>query len=154
MFYNMLASVCVPLQAVAILIFGKITIEFRFMTVLDIVQIFMRIKLIQSQLNHGNRDIGTVVCNPLIIGQQIVKYKAVIQGAVAGLDPFDMFDLNFIAKIVNDFFQRFYPSCKGKIVTTISATADANTSNSAFAEAENSNFFSWISRAVSERFTA
>ena len=66
----------------------------------------MGVKGILLQLDHGYRQIGAVIGNPLEIGDQVVKYKAVLQSTEAFLQAIDVPVLQFVAEIVDELLQR------------------------------------------------
>ena len=50
----------------------------------------MGIKAVLRYFNHGNGNVGAVVRNALIVGQQIIQNKTVLNGAGAGLQAGNM----------------------------------------------------------------
>ena len=76
------------------------------MAFLDLVEVFVCVELVHVQLNHGNGNIGAVVGNAFVVGQQIVEDETVRQCAVAGLNPLDVTELDLVAKLVDDLLPR------------------------------------------------
>ena len=56
-------------------------------------------------LNHTHGNIGAVIRNPLNIGQQVVEYKAQLNGAASGLQTLNVAQPDFLNQVVNCFFQ-------------------------------------------------
>ena len=66
----------------------------------------MGIKLIGGDLDHRNGNVRAVVGDALIVGQQIVQHKAVLDRAGTGLQAGDVAALDLAHKTVHDLLQR------------------------------------------------
>ena len=69
----------------------------------------MGVEGVGFQLDHGHGDVGAVVRHPLIVGQQVVEDKALVQGAHALLQAVHMVQLHLVAQAVHDLLQRLHP---------------------------------------------
>ena len=67
----------------------------------------MGIKLIGSDLDHRNGDVGAVVGDTLVVGQQIIQHKAVLDGADTGLQAGNVAGLDLAHETVHDLLKRF-----------------------------------------------
>ena len=61
----------------ALVVFGKGCV----LDALEAVDILVRVEQVVLQLDHSDRDVRAMVAHSLVIGQQIVEHKAVLQRA-------------------------------------------------------------------------
>ena len=73
---------------------------------LDRVQIFVRAKAAGVRFDQRNGNVGTVVGHALVIGQQIGKDEAHLDGAGTRLQAFDVRGLCLGDQQVDDLLQR------------------------------------------------
>ena len=66
----------------------------------------MGVELIGGDLDHRNGNVRAVVGDALIVGQQIVQHKAVLDRAGTGLQAGDVAALDLAHKAVHDLLQR------------------------------------------------
>ena len=67
----------------------------------------MRVKAVLGHLDHRHRNVGAVVGNALVDGQQVVQHKAVFDRAGTGLQAGDVPRLDLAHKAVHDLLERF-----------------------------------------------
>ena len=72
----------------------------------------MGIKAVLRYFNHGNGNVGAVVRNALIVGQQIIQHKTVLNGAGAGLQAGNMAGFDFAHQAVHNLLQRLDLFCE------------------------------------------
>ena len=87
----------------------------------------MGIEGIGFQLDDGHGHIGAVVGHALVVGQQVVEHKALIQRAGAGLQPIHMVGLHLVAQAVDDLLQRLHP--RGALGIVVHEGADGDVQN-------------------------
>ena len=61
-------------------------LESRSLFFLEIVDIFVGLKSISRELDHGDGDVGTVIGHPFTIGHDVVEHKALGDGADSVLE--------------------------------------------------------------------
>lgn len=82
---------------------------------LEFVQILVNVLLlIDLDQNAGN--VGTVIGNPLDVGQQILIDVTQLYGAGIVLQTLDVTVLQLHIQRIYHFFQRFYLMCNGKVI--------------------------------------
>ena len=74
--------------------------------VLQADEVLVGVEGIGLQLDHGHGDVGAVVGHPLVVGQQVVKDKALAELADAPLEAVHMVELHLVAQGVDQLLQR------------------------------------------------
>ena len=65
----------------------------------------MGVELVLRHFDHGYRDVGAVVRDALVGGEQVIQHEAVLDGAGAGLQAGDVAGLDLAHQAVHHFFQ-------------------------------------------------
>ena len=76
----------------------------------------MGVKAIQRNLDHRNGNVGAMVGDALVVGQQIVQHKAVLDAARARLQTHNVAALDLAHQTVHDFLQRLDLFCRIDVV--------------------------------------
>ena len=66
----------------------------------------MGVELVLGHLDHRHRDVGAVVGNALVAGEQVIQHEAVLDGAGAGLQAGDVPRLDLPHQTVHHLLQR------------------------------------------------
>ena len=74
----------------------------------DAAEVLVGIEGVGLQLYDGHGDVGAVVGHALVVGQEVVEHKALVQGTGTGLETVHMVGLHLIAQTVDDLLQRLH----------------------------------------------
>ena len=82
----------------------------------ELIQIFMGRKAVVRQLDHRHRHVRAVITHALEGCEQIVEHEALLDRALALLEPFDVAALHLVAELVDQLLQGLDLHGKGQIV--------------------------------------
>ena len=86
------------------------------MSVFDAVEIFVRVETVLGDAQNAHADVGTMVCDTLVIGKQVGENKAVADGAFSVLQALNVAAAQLIFQGIHHLLQRLYLGGQMKII--------------------------------------
>ena len=94
------------------LVFAEELLENGIVAGLHVFHVFMRRELPVAFFQHGDRNVGAVVRDPLVAVQCIGKNKSALESAFTLLKPADMVFPAVFDQQIDDLLERFDPCCE------------------------------------------